>query len=752
MNEPVSIASALAMHKSGRLAEAEAAYRALLDQAPDKAPIWHLLGVARLQQGAVDEAITCLRSALEAGRKVVSLYSDLGSALRTARRWEEACEIYEAAVALDPSVPAVQLGLAAARHGAGRLLPAIRAVQEGVRLDPANLQARFNLATLQADAGDYPAAVAGFRALRGQRPNDARVLAGLAGALLGSGDLREAEAAFRRSLEIAPDDADRLVGLGRLLLADDRPAEAEPLLQQAVRQAPANASARYNYGVARLANGTMEPEFLQQWFAAPGPVPQIVRTAVIDHLAADPLCGSFEEETRTDAGSALARLGATPMLADLLRRTLIDDLRLEAVLTRARRACWDQRAVLPAIPEFLCALGWQCFLNEYVYVESPAEAAALEDLGAEIVDSLRASASADPSALALFACYRPLHTLWFDAALMNFAISGAPPCLQDLIRQQVAEPRDERLIAASLPRLTRIEDDISQAVRAQYEDNPYPRWQAISSLEAAPMEQVLIRLFPRLGERDIRFPPRPRILVAGCGTGHHSVATAQRFAGARVTGVDLSLASLAYATRKTHEAGLANLEYRQADILELGNIEARFDLIESAGVLHHMADPMAGWRVLRGLLEPGGFMKIGLYSELGRASIVAARKLIADAGLYSDTAGIRAGREIVAALPEDHPARQVVDRPDFYSTSTCRDMIFHVQEHRLTVPDLGRMIGELGLEFLGFELSSRALARAYRSAWPDDPDMTNLANWDAFEHAHPGTFAGMYLFWVRDPG
>lgn len=752
MNEPVSIASALALHKSGRLPEAEAAYRALLETTADKAPFWHLLGVVRLQQGAVDEAIDCLRSSLAAGRRVVTLYSDLGSALRTARRWEEACEVYEKAVALDPSVAAVQLGLAAAYHGAGRILPAIRAVEEGVRLAPENLQARFNLATLQADAGDFPAAVAGFRALSDQRPNDARVLAGLAGALFGAGDLAGAEAAFRRSLELSPDDADRLVGLGRLLLADNRAAEAEPLLAQAVRLAPADPSARYNFGVARLTNGTMDPGFLQQWFAAPGPVPQIVRTAVIEHLAADPVFAGFVDEVDTDTGAALAGLGAVPMLADLLRRALIDDLRLEAALTRARRACWDRRDALPSILELLCALGWQCFLNEYVYVESPAETASVEDLGAEIVDGLRSSASAEPAALALFACYRPLHTLCCDQGLMNFAISDAPPCLQDLIRQQVAEPRDERLIAASLPRLTRIEDDVSQAVRAQYEDNPYPRWQAISNLEAAPMDQVLMRLFPRLGDSGSRFRLRPRILVAGCGTGHHSVATAQRFAGARVTGVDLSLASLAYATRKTHEAGLANLEYRQADILELGSIEARFDLIESAGVLHHMADPMAGWRVLRGLLEPGGFMKIGLYSELGRASIVAARELIAEASFDSDISGIRAGRELIAALPGDHPARQVVDRPDFYSASTCRDMIFHVQEHRLTVPDLERMIGELGLEFLGFELSSRALARAYRSSYPDDPDMTNLGNWDEFEHAHPGTFAGMYLFWVRDPG
>jgi SAM-dependent methyltransferase len=327
-----------------------------------------------------------------------------------------------------------------------------------------------------------------------------------------------------------------------------------------------------------------------------------------------------------------------------------------------------------------------------------------------------------------------------------------PGSVRALIRQQVEEPREERLIAASLPRLTPIDDAVSRAVRAQYEDHPYPRWQGRARLAGASAERVLTGLFPHLAARAIAWPDSPAILVAGCGTGHHSIATAQRFANCRVTAVDLSLASLAYASRKTREAGLENIDYAQADILGLGALTQRFDMIESAGVLHHMADPLAGWRVLRGLLAPGGFMKIGLYSERGRRSIVAARTVVEESGLAADAEGIRAGRDALGALPVSHPARQVVERPDFFSMSTCRDMIFHVQEHRFDLPGIAAMIAGLGLEFVGFELASRASARAYRARFPDDPAMLSLANWDAFEADHPGTFAGMFLFWVRDPG
>jgi 2-polyprenyl-3-methyl-5-hydroxy-6-metoxy-1,4-benzoquinol methylase len=61
----------------------------------------------------------------------------------------------------------------------------------------------------------------------------------------------------------------------------------------------------------------------------------------------------------------------------------------------------------------------------------------------------------------------------------------------------------------------------------------------------------------------------------------------------KVTAVDLSRASLAYAQRKTNELGIISIKYLQADILNLGELGQEFDIIESAGVLHHMTIP---WR------------------------------------------------------------------------------------------------------------------------------------------------------------
>jgi len=173
-------------------------------------------------------------------------------------------------------------------------------------------------------------------------------------------------------------------------------------------------------------------------------------------------------------------------------------------------------------------------------------------------------------------------------------------------------------------------------------------------------------------------------------------------------------------------------------------------LIECMGVLHHLRDPLRGWRSLLGVLAEHGYMRIGLYSELGRAHIVRGQAFARDGGYPGTDDGIRALRQdLLAAAGSDAELAKVAQIRDFHSLSGTRDLLLHVQEHRFTVPMLARALEELGLEFLGFELPGPHVARAYRARFPGDPDMDDLSNWHAFEQTEPDTFARMYQFWVR---
>ena len=135
---------------------------------------------------------------------------------------------------------------------------------------------------------------------------------------------------------------------------------------------------------------------------------------------------------------------------------------------------------------------------------------------------------------------------------------------------------------------------------------------------------------------------------------------------------------------------------------------------------------------------------MGLYSELGRAEIVAARRFIAEHGYDSTAADIRRCRQELLATP----LRSLTRYPDFFSVSGCRDLIFHVQEHRFTVTQIKEFLDANRLAFVGFELDPGTL-QDYRAKHRDDPAMTDLECWDAFERDRPGTFASMYQFWCQ---
>ena len=98
-----------------------------------------------------------------------------------------------------------------------------------------------------------------------------------------------------------------------------------------------------------------------------------------------------------------------------------------------------------------------------------------------------------------------------------------------------------------------------------------------------------------------------RCLIAGCGTGHHSIGSAAGIKNYTITAIDLSSASLAYAKRKTMQLGISNIEYYKKDLLELNKDDfGVFDVIECAGVLHHLKDPRKGLKTLVNLLKPAG--------------------------------------------------------------------------------------------------------------------------------------------------
>ena len=139
-------------------------------------------------------------------------------------------------------------------------------------------------------------------------------------------------------------------------------------------------------------------------------------------------------------------------------------------------------------------------------------------------------------------------------------------------------------------------------------------------------------------------------------------------------------------------------------------------------------------------------MKIGLYSELARENIKMIRSEIKDSGVGASNFEMLAFRDEIMSSEKEHHKR-IRTIPDFYSLSMLRDLLFHVQEHRFTLPQIRNCLSVLGLEFCGFEKS--ALIEKFRLTNIGTGDLYDLDKWHAYEEANPNTFLGMYQFWCQ---
>ena len=144
-------------------------------------------------------------------------------------------------------------------------------------------------------------------------------------------------------------------------------------------------------------------------------------------------------------------------------------------------------------------------------------------------------------------------------------------------------------------------------------------------------------------------------------------------------------------------------------------------------------------------------MKIGLYSEIAHEDVIAVRSLIAEKCYSSSPEDIRRCRQEVIGLAADgNPAMaKICDINAFFTTSDCRDLLFHVQEQRLTLPQIEAALTSLQLKFLGFETRDRRTLRKFRESHPNTNAPTSLSMWHEFELDNPDTFIGMYQFWCQ---
>lgn len=751
-----AIRQAIALFQEGKLVPAGERCREITALDPDHAEAIHLLGVMAYQSGRHRDALDLIGRAIELNAKSPQFYNNAGLNHLALGDPQQAIRCYQRAIALDPNFIVSHMNLGNILKDLGRLDEALTQFHRVIAIDANHSHAHSCIGVVLAQQGNFGEAMAYHRRALSISPNDAEAHNNIGVAYKQQAMVADALAHYRRAAELDPTlfNAHSNLAVTLFEMGEAIPALAAARRALSLKETVATRETFARCAASLTAIPDTGPEFcglLVRALAEPWYRPTELARVGVACLKVDPVIRKCMDAVGTAwpkrpsrgqlfGSSRLDEVSRNALLLTVLKSTQVCDPEFERFLTAMRFALL-QTAEGDARPgqtkqsawRLYSALAQQCFINGYIFAWTDEEREQAMSLRNKLEAALKSGADVPLLWPVAVASYFPLHVLDGANALLTRTWHDS---VDAMLTQQVREPQQEAELRKEIPRITPIANDVSTRVRDFYEENLYPCW--VRSVAVSRVEN------PRPGAQE-----RQSILIAGCGTGQNVFETATAYTNVDVLAVDLSLSSLAYALRKTREAGLDNIRYAQADILELGSLDQRFELIEALGVLHHTSDPSKGWRVLLSLLRPGGYMRVGLYSELGRRRVSAAQAFFAQRGYGDSVDDIRRGRHDMWAAGEGDALLQSLGRcADFFTLGMCRDLLFHVQERRFTIPQIKDFLAENNVSFAGFILPGRVMAQ-YRSQFPQDRTATDLDLWHLYETRNPDTFTGMYQFWIR---
>jgi SAM-dependent methyltransferase/Flp pilus assembly protein TadD len=661
-----------------------------------------------------------------------ALLYNLGTCCLELEQFDQAITYLQNALNIDPGIVEANVVLGRALKSSGKTKAAIDCFYRYLEFEPKNLLVTNMLADCLHQTGQQSEFIKVLLWVGEQNPEDFEVQFDIADTLYRYGDVENAVEHFKRTIELAPNNLSVCQKfadiLGKITLQ-----RRDSQLLEIVNNLLGNPAIESHY-LIRVALDLLSFE------------PSV--SAAINSI------DQFKDRPATEVFNDpdLLTLLSTPIFKKILIRGLICTEDFEKISTIIRSAYLLAIDAGEDIEHFdtLCALAIQCQYSEFIYQEAASETGIIESLRQNIERiSVEDFTDQELTPLIVYSAYRSPKTLSNFDDLIKIESEIESEFFSKWFKQSILDLREETNILETITILTPIDDPVSNEVRKQYDENPYPRWFDAPNVEPHTPAQMLQELFPHFVPSKTLEVGCP-ILIAGCGSGWHAALIAALYPDSKITAIDLSRINLAYAIRRTKELNIANIEFAQADILALGSLSVTFPYLESVGVLHHLSNPLAGWKTLTELTQVNGIMHIGLYSKLAREKLDDAAKLV-DIGNYAaNSDDIRRFRnEVFAIESKSENIQQLVRNREFYAMSSCRDLLFHAQEHRFSISQIQESLAELNLEFIGFQLYSVNSANLYLELFPDDRDMSNLDNWHHFEQAHPETFNGMYDFYCR---
>ena len=238
----------MALHRQGKLADAERCYGEVLQRQPDHFDALHLLGVIACQTRRTERGVELIKRAIELNPKVAAAHSNLGNALRDLKRPAEALASYDTAIALKPDVAEAHSSRGNALMVLTRPAEALASYDKAIALKPDYAEAHNNRGNTLRDLKRPAEALASYDKAIALKPEVAEAHSNRGNALKDLKRPAEALASYDKAIALKPDYAEAHNNRGNALRDLKRYAKALTSYNKAIALKPDYAGAYYNRG------------------------------------------------------------------------------------------------------------------------------------------------------------------------------------------------------------------------------------------------------------------------------------------------------------------------------------------------------------------------------------------------------------------------------------------------------------------------------------------------------------------------
>lgn len=237
--------NAVRLHEQGKLDEAEAVYRRLLEINPEHTDLLHLLGMIAMRKKSFDSAIELLYKAVRLSPGTDAYEFTLAQALQDAGHPKEALEHYRSVLARNDAYPETYHNMGIIYRFEGDTAEARRLFQKAVEMRPDFASAYVNLALIERDEGDSDKAMALLDRAVEADPAYAEAYAQRAVTHRLAGRFEQALEQYEKALSLS-DNPVYLNGIGITFERLDRPDDAFHAYCRAIELDPSFADAYNN--------------------------------------------------------------------------------------------------------------------------------------------------------------------------------------------------------------------------------------------------------------------------------------------------------------------------------------------------------------------------------------------------------------------------------------------------------------------------------------------------------------------------